>query len=92
MGYPPVVSRKRERDLIDQDQPRRDETWQHLLDNAPEDALQRLAYWTAIRDAADLELYPAAEDARRAGHSWHVLGMAYGERSAQAAQKRFSDK
>ena len=57
----------------------------------PTDPLQRLAYWTAIRDGADEQIVTAGAAARDAEHTWHAIGMAYGDRTAQAAFKRFGN-
>jgi hypothetical protein len=90
-AYCEVVSRRPEREAIEADQPRRSRVWQWLVDNQPTDPLQRLAYWTAIRDGADEQIVTAGAAARDAEHTWHAIGMAYGDRTAQAAFKRFGN-
>lgn len=78
--------------MIDSDTPRRDEAIAWLDANAPAkaDALLSLAYWAAVMDHAAEHVLEAGADARSAGNTWHVIGMAYGDRSPQAAQQKFS--
>lgn len=84
------MSRRKERQQLEAARPHREGTIQRLIETAPADPLERLAYWSDIADTAYDQATEAAIAAHRAGHSYGVLGMAYGERTQGAAHGRFA--
>lgn len=79
------------REHIEADDDRRREVIAYVLEHEPDsDALLKLRYWSDLAELANDKLLDAGDAAREAGHSWAVVGLGYGERSASAALRKFS--
>src|SRR5688500_4198353 len=56
--------------------------------SAPDDPLQRLAYWRVLGDAIQGEMAAAAADCREEGLSWSAIAVAY-DRTQPSTYSKF---
>lgn len=84
------MSRRRQREQLDEGKAQRTAALAWLAKHEPADPLLALAFWSDIADHAQDRMTEKAIDAHNAGHSYGVLGMAYGDRTQGAAHSRFA--